>query len=196
MAFLCQVLFVPANTLLVHYAQWVEYLHYGDKAQALIDLGYITSGGVIVSFLTRPWLGQMVNRFGSQNMWMLGYILFVLGFLGNLLLTDINAMLYIFRGIICLGVAFVFTSSITYITVTTPVDRRTEAIGILGVGGFCGFFIGPLLGDFILGTTPTQTEFTAFFWLGAAFALAAMVILLFMPAFAGFDRDWAIPLIQ
>ena len=185
LAFICNLLFVPANTLLVHYAQWIEYLHAGDRERALIDLGYITSSGLIISFLARPWLGQMVNRFGSKNMWMTGYILFLAGFLSNLFITDVNALLYISRGIICLGVACVFTSSITYITVTTPIDRRTEAIGILGVSGFFGFVIGPLLGDYILGTQPTADEFQLFFWTGSGSILTSMAILLLMPKTSG-----------
>ena len=185
LAFICNLLFVPANTLLVHYAQWIEYLHAGDRERALIDLGYITSSGLIISFLARPWLGQMVNRFGSKNMWMTGYILFLAGFLSNLFITDVNALLYISRGIICLGVACVFTSSITYITVTTPIDRRTEAIGILGVSGFFGFVIGPLLGDYILGTQPTAYDFQLFFWTGSGSILTSMAILLLMPKTSG-----------
>ncbi|MEE2843104.1 MAG: MFS transporter [Planctomycetota bacterium] len=184
LAFVSNLLFVPANTLLVHYAQWIEYLH-TDRERALIELGYITSSGVIISFLARPWLGQMVNRFGSKNMWLVGYIFFLVGFLSNLFITDVNALLYISRGIICLGVACVFTSSITYITVTTPVDRRTEAIGILGISGFFGFIIGPLLGESILGTQPTIENFQLFFWTGSGCILTSMVILLFMPATRG-----------
>ena len=79
MAFLCNLLFVPANTLLVHYAQWIEYLHHGDQQKALVDLGYITSSGVIISFIARPWLGQLVNRWGSKNTWFFGYLLLILG---------------------------------------------------------------------------------------------------------------------
>ena len=185
LAFICNLLFVPANTLLVHYAQWIEYLHEGDRERALIDLGYITSSGLIISFLARPWLGQMINRFGSKNMWMIGYMLFLAGFLSNLFITDVNVLLYISRGIICLGVACVFTSSITYITVTTPIDRRTEAIGILGVSGFFGFVIGPLLGDYILGTQPTAYDFQLFFWTGSGSILTSMAILLLMPKTSG-----------
>ena len=184
LAFVSNLLFVPANTLLVHYAQWIEYLH-TDRERALIELGYITSSGVIISFLARPWLGQMVNRFGSKNMWLVGYIFFLIGFLSNLFITDVNALLYISRGIICLGVACVFTSSITYITVTTPVDRRTEAIGILGISGFFGFIIGPLLGESILGTQPTIENFRLFFWTGSGCILTSMVILFFMPTTRG-----------
>ena len=185
LAFVCNLLFVPANTLLVHYAQWIDYLRKDEPDLALIDLGYITSSGLIISFLARPWLGQMVNRFGSKNMWMVGYVFFLVGFLSNLFITDVNAFLYISRGIICLGVACVFTSSITYITVTTPADRRTEAIGVLGISGFFGFVIGPLLGDCILGTQPTAEDFRLFFWTGSGSILTSMAILLFMPATSG-----------
>ncbi|MBT4726342.1 MAG: MFS transporter [Planctomycetaceae bacterium] len=185
LAFICNLLFVPANTLLVHYAQWIDYLRKDEPDLALIDLGYITSSGLIISFLARPWLGQMVNRFGSKNMWMVGYVFFLVGFLSNLFITDVNAFLYISRGIICLGVACVFTSSITYITVTTPADRRTEAIGVLGISGFFGFVIGPLLGDCILGTQPTAEDFRLFFWTGSGSILTSMAILLFMPATSG-----------
>jgi len=185
LAFICNLLFVPANTLLVHYAQWIDYLRKDEPDLALIDLGYITSSGLIISFLARPWLGQMVNRFGSKNMWMVGYVFFLVGFLSNLFITDVNAFLYISRGIICLGVACVFTSSITYITVTTPADRRTEAIGVLGISGFFGFVIGPLLGDCILGTQPTVEDFRLFFWTGSGSILTSMAILLFMPATSG-----------
>ncbi|MBT5885098.1 MAG: MFS transporter [Planctomycetaceae bacterium] len=185
LAFICNLLFVPANTLLVHYAQWIDYLRKDEPNLALIDLGYITSSGLIISFLARPWLGQMVNRFGSKNMWMVGYVFFLVGFLSNLFITDVNAFLYISRGIICLGVACVFTSSITYITVTTPADRRTEAIGVLGISGFFGFVIGPLLGDCILGTQPTAEDFRLFFWTGSGSILTSMAILLFMPATSG-----------
>jgi len=196
MAFFCNLLFVPANTLLVHYAQWVEYLHQGDQQQALVDLGYITSSGVIISFIARPWLGQLVNRWGSKNTWFFGYLLLIVGFLGNLPLTHVDALLYLCRGIICLGVALVFTSSITYITVTTPVDRRTEAIGILGVSGFCGFFLGPLLGDFILGSAPGPDEFQMFFWCGALTIISSMIILLCLPATPGNRKTGEISLRQ
>ena len=56
-----------------------------------------------------------------------------------------------YEGIMFLGVACIFLSSITYITLTTPEERRTEAIGILGVRWFYRIFlIGPMIGDMVL----------------------------------------------
>ena len=154
LAFFSQVLFVPANAALVHYAEWVQYLYQGDEQGALLELGYITSFGAILGFISRPWLGQLVNRLGARTIWIAGYLLFIGGFMGNLLLEDVNWLIYALRGIMFLGVACIFLSSITYITLTTPEERRTEAIGILGVGGFIGFLIGPMIGDMVLGPQP------------------------------------------
>ena len=147
LAFLSQVLFVPANAALVHYAEWVQFLYRGDQEQALLELGYITSFGAVLGFISRPWLGQLINRLGARLIWIIGYLLFIAGFVLNLWITEISWLLYALRGIMFLGVGCIFTSSITYITLTTPEKRRTEAIGILGVGGFIGFLIGPMIGE-------------------------------------------------
>ena len=127
LAFFSQVLFVPANAALVHYAEWVQYLYQGDEQGALLELGYITSFGAILGFISRPWLGQLGNRLGARTIWIAGYLLFIGGFMGNLLLEDVNWLIYALRGIMFLGVACIFLSSITYITLTTPEERRTEA---------------------------------------------------------------------
>ena len=81
LAFLSQVLFVPANAALVHYAEWVQFLYRGNQEKALLELGYITSFGAILGFISRPWLGQLVNRLGARLIWILGYLLFITGFI-------------------------------------------------------------------------------------------------------------------
>ena len=102
--------------------------------------------------------------------------------MGNLLLEDVNWLIYALRGIMFLGVACIFLSSITYITLTTPEERRTEAIGILGVGGFIGFLIGPMIGDMVLGPQQAALEFERYFWMGSICVIASMSLLFFMPS--------------
>tara|TARA_B100000519_G_C14259340_1_gene446726 strand:- start:855 stop:2081 length:1227 start_codon:yes stop_codon:yes gene_type:complete len=196
LAFFSQVLFVPANAALVHYAEWVQYLYQGDEQGALLELGYITSFGAILGFISRPWLGQLVNRLGARTIWIAGYLLFIGGFMGNLLLEDVNWLIYALRGIMFLGVACIFLSSITYITLTTPEERRTEAIGILGVGGFIGFLIGPMIGDMVLGPQPGALEFERYFWMGSICVIASMSLLFFMPSPPGNVKAGSLSLIQ
>ena len=147
LAFASQSIFVIANTLLAHYARWIEFLG-GDLTQ----IGWIMGFGAFSGLLFRPWLAQFINRLGARPTWLIGYLVFSLAALGNFALTDIGPLIYLMRSASVLGAAIVFSSSLTYISQVAPESRRTEAIGILGVGGFIGMLLGPLLGDLLLGS--------------------------------------------
>lgn len=142
-----QISFVIANTLMAHYARWIDFL--GGNIQ---QVGWITGIGSTLGILFRPWIAQWINRFGARRMWLSGYMLFAGASMSNLLLTDLHPAIYIVRSCLILGAAIVFASGLTYITQTAPEHRRTEAIGLLGAGGFVGMLIGPVLGDLILAT--------------------------------------------
>ncbi|REK22395.1 MAG: MFS transporter [Planctomycetota bacterium] len=145
LAMASQMCFVIANTLLAHYARWIEFL--GGSVR---DVGFVMGCGAIFGLILRPWMGQWINRLGPQTMWLIGYAVFAVGCIGNLLLYDLGPGIYLLRSCLVLGAAIVFTSSLTYITHTAPVHRQAEAIGILGSGGFIGMLLGPVLGDVIL----------------------------------------------
>ena len=69
----------------------------------------------------------------------------------NLLLVEIGLPIYLARSGLVAGSAIVFSSGLAYITQVAPDNRRAEAIGILGAGGFIGMLLGPYLGDWLLG---------------------------------------------
>lgn len=144
-AFLSQMCFVIANTLMAHYARWIEFLG-GDLSQ----VGSIMGAGAVLGLMLRPWMAQWINRIGARAMWGIGYMAFGCAALANLWLDDIGVLIYVVRSSLFVGTAIVFTSSLTYISQTTPDHRRVEAIGIFGIGGFLGMLVGPLLGDLIL----------------------------------------------
>ena len=165
-----------ANTLIAHYARWIEHLG-GDTR----DVGWITGVGAVSALLFRPWMGQWINRLGARNMWAIGYVLFAVGSLGNLLMHELNWTLYILRATFALGVAISFSSSLTYITQTTPPNRRTEAIGSLGIAGFLGMLIGPFTGDLILGLgTRERVDFEVLFATAGAAILIPGILLAFL----------------
>jgi len=103
--------------------------------------------GAVVGLLLRPWIGQWINRFGPRATWLVGQAGFAFGSIGNLALDDLSPMIYVLRSCLVLGAAIVFASSVTYITQIAPPARRTEAIGLIGAGGFLGMLLGPVLGD-------------------------------------------------
>lgn len=154
-----QTCFVIANTLMAHYARWIEFLD-GN----LRDVGWIMGAGAVVGVLLRPAMGQWINRLGPIRMWLMGYVIFGIGALGNLGIDDLGFTIYALRSCAVLGAAFVFASSLTYISQIAPIHRQAEAIGILGVGGFVGMLVGPILGDVMLGSEDrVRNDFTALF---------------------------------
>ena len=144
-AFFSQTSFVCANTLMAHYARWIEFLG-GDLRQ----VGLVMGVSAMLGLLLRPWIALWINRMGARTMWLLGYTVFALASLINLFLSDVGVMIYIARSGVLLGAAIVFASGLTYVAKTSPDHRRTEAIGVFGIGGFLGMLLGPLLGDLFL----------------------------------------------
>ena len=146
---------------MAHYARWIEFLG-GDLRQ----VGYIMGGAATAGLILRPWMAQWINRWGSRTMWMVGYLLFIVASLGNLLITEVGPMIYVARSGLLLAGAIVFASGLTYISQIAPEHRRTEAIGILGIGGFLGMLMGPLLGDVFL-VERTRDNFASLFMIAA-----------------------------
>jgi len=176
LAFLSQTWFVLANTLVSHYARWVEHLG-GD----VVTVGQVTAAGAVVAWALRPWMGQWINRIGARNMWAIGYLVFAVGSLGNLLIYELHWSLALMRCLLFLGAALVFTSSLTYVTQAAPPERRSEAIGVLGAGGFFGMLIGPYLGDLILGSADrVRVDFVVLFVAAAASLIVPAILLLFI----------------
>jgi MFS family permease len=175
LALLAQIGFVMANTLLAHYARWIAFLG-GDVA----TVGWIMGVGSGLGLVLRPWIGQWIDRFGARTIWLAGFALFGIGTLCNLALQDTSFGIYACRSLIVLGASFVFSSSLAFIALEAPPDRRTEAIGILGVGGFLGMMLGPFLGDVILSGDRTRADFALLFGAAALALIPSAAILLML----------------
>ena len=162
-----------------HYARWIDFL--GGSLQ---QVGSIMGFAAALSLVLRPWMAQFINRIGAKRMWGIGYLVFAGGSLANLWLTGIGPGIYGVRATILFGQAIVFASGLTYIAQVTPEHRRTEAIGILGVGGFLGMLIGPYLGDVFLGGPDRQrVDFAVLFVVAAAAsALPVLSLMLLRPS--------------
>ena len=175
-AFLSQVGFVLSNTMMTHYARWIVFLG-GDDS----DVGWVMGGGAVFGLLARPWIGQWIDRSGARQMWLSGYLIFAIGTLLNLWISEPGALLYLSRAINVLGSAFVFSSSLAYITQLAPIARRTEAIGVLGCAGFLGIIIGPFCGQLLLHGDRTRDDFAGLFLIAAAALVIPVFLLLLLP---------------
>ena len=122
-------------------------------------------------------MAQWINRLGARVMWAFGLILFALSALTNLFLDQIDTEIFLVRSGLVTGAAIVFASGLTYISQTSPESRRTEAIGIFGIGGFLGMLTGPFVGDLFLANR-LRDNFEMLF-LVAALANAIPLLLLY-----------------
>ena len=171
----CQLAFVIANTLMAHYARWISFL--GGSVQ---DIGMITGTGALIGLLFRPWMGQWINRLGAKNTWAAGYLCFALGTLGNLAIHQVDWAIFALRALLMMGGALVFTSSLTYIAQIAPVERRTESIGFLGIGGFLGMMVGPFCGDLLL-QTRERSDFITLFLIASAALVVGLALIWLLP---------------
>lgn len=176
LAMFSQTCFVIANTLMAHYARWIEFL-----GGSLTQVGLIMGAGASLGLLLRPWLAQWINRLGARSMWLCGYAMFSIAALSNLALDDTELMIYACRALQVLGTAVVFTSGLTYVSQTSPDHRRTEAIGIFGIGGFLGMLLGPALGDLFLAQRERESFELLFLVAAAANLLPAIGLCLLRP---------------
>ncbi|QDT12365.1 MFS transporter [Planctomycetes bacterium K23_9] len=161
---------------MAHYARWIEFLG-GDLRQVGLVMGFGASLGLVL----RPWIAQWMNRLGARTMWAIGYGVFAAAALSNLFLYELTPLIFVCRSGIVLGAAIVFTSGLTYVSQIAPDNRRAEAIGILGVGGFLGMLVGPFLGDLFLGSSDRQhRDFVWFFAIAAIANLIPAGILVFI----------------
>lgn len=189
LALTSQTCFVIANTLMTHYARWVEFLG-GNLRQ----VGWVMGIGAASGLIFRPWLAQLINRLGAKQCWGIGYFVFAFSSIANLLIVDIGPAIYLARAANVLGAAIVFASGLTYISQIAPESRRTEAIGILGVGGFLGMLIGPFLGDYLLGDAVDVADrsrasfLNLFVVAGVANAIPALLLLTLRPSAARGER--------
>lgn len=177
LAVLSQSVFVMGNTLMTHHTRWVKALGGTEH-----DVGYVMGFGALVGLIVRPWMAQWINRIGARTMWGIGYLVFAVGALSNLLLHELAFPVYVVRSIFGFGGAIVFASSLTYVTQISPRERRTEAIGIVGAGGFIGMLVGPVLGDVLIqSSNPVSEDFNMLFLLAGCFMILPGLLLLLLP---------------
>lgn len=157
---------------MAHYSRWIEFL-----GGTLSQVGIIMGVGALLGLVLRPWMAQWINRLGARVMWACGLVFFSLSALTNLFLESIDLEVFLVRSGLVMGSAIAFASGLTYISQTSPESRKTEAIGIFGIGGFLGMLTGPFVGDLFLANR-LRDNFEMLF-LVAAIANALPLVLLY-----------------
>jgi MFS family permease len=143
------------------------------------DIGIIMGVFALASAFCRPWIAEMIDRFGRKRSYTVGCIIMTLLPLFYLLLNGPLAnyyfLLLVLRIVHGVGLAIGFTAIFTFIVDLIPINRLNEGIGMFGTSGLIGMAIGPMIAEPIL----QNYGFSAFFF--TASGLAGVALLLHLP---------------
>ena len=145
-------------------------LFIADHGGSRADIGIIMGAFFISSVFSRPWIAEMVDRFGRKRSYSIGSLIMTLLPLGYLTLGgdlgDFYLPLLGIRIIHGVGLAICMTAAFTYVADIVPAGRLNEGIGIFGVSGLTGLAFGPFVCEWLIQTS----GFRAFFLAAAAMA--------------------------
>ncbi|WP_276499102.1 MFS transporter [Pontibacter litorisediminis] len=134
--------------------------------------GLIISLFALTAGLSRPFSGKLADEIGRVPVMVVGSVVCVaMGFLYPLVGTV--AAFLLLRFVHGLSTGFTPTGKSAYVADLVPVERRGEAMGLLGLSGSLGMAAGPALGGLI------ASEYTAdamFYTSSAAAFLSVAVI--------------------
>jgi len=137
--------------------------HGGSKA----DIGIVMGATVLSSVLCRPWISEMVDRFGRKRSYGIGCMITGLVALSYLMfrgeLSGFYLLLFLVRLLHGIGLAICFTAGFTYIADIVPIERLNEGIGMFGVTALVGMAIGPVIAEIVI----RESGFQFFFLLAA-----------------------------
>jgi MFS family permease len=145
--------------------------HGGDQ----VDIGIVMGAFALASVLCRPWISDMIDKFGRKRSYAAGSLIMFLMPLAYLLfhgdLYNFYLGLLLVRVAHGIGFAICVTAAFTYIADIVPKERLNEGLGIFGVSGLAGSAVGPLIAELVL----RHYGFDALFLTASAVALVGFL---------------------
>lgn len=134
------------------------------------QVGLATTVLALVAVFTRVPFGQLVDRYGQRRFMLFGVVCFAVA---PLIYAASRGMWLLLLGRVVhgLGLAAFSTASVALGTDLAPLDRRGQALGLLGASSSVAFIVAPLMGDW----AAAHWGYTEAFILSAATAAASAV---------------------
>lgn len=137
--------------------------------------GLIISLFAITAMVSRPFSGKLSDTIGRIPVMLSGSLVCFICSLFYPLLTSIAGFMLL-RLVHGFSTGFTPTGQTAYISDIIPVQRRGEAMGLLGTAGAVGMAAGPAIG----GTLANRAGLDAMFYCSSAFGLISILIILGM----------------
>ncbi len=175
LAYVANFALVAANSLMYRFAELVAFL--GGTEQAA---GAIVGTGFAAVLFVRLYLGQGIDRYGVRTAWVISTLLFIAGSASLLFCHKVSIGIYVARTLYSIGMSGMLTCSVVHVQDMVPLNRRTEAIGILGTSGFLAMIVGANLGDGIFAIFPLgYTRFAVLSGTVAGLGVCYLALVLF-----------------
>ncbi len=137
--------------------------------------GYIISVFTLTAGLSRPFSGKLADTIGRVPVMIIGVVVcFIVGFIYPMTSSIVGFL--VIRFLHGFSTGFKPTGTAAYVADVVPINRRGEAMGVLGISGSIGMAAGPALGGFI------AVEFgnNAMFYSSSAAAMLSILVLIGM----------------
>jgi MFS family permease len=166
LCFASLLFFASFNMIIPELPEFLTQLGGADYKGLIISLFTITA------MISRPFSGKLADTIGRVPVMIFGA---VICFVCSLLypFTSTLFAFFMLRFVHGFSTGFTPTGGSAYLSDIIPVERRGEAMGILGTAGAIGMAAGPALG----GTLANQFGLSAMFYCSSFFGLVAIVIL-------------------
>ncbi|SHJ22551.1 Predicted arabinose efflux permease, MFS family [Malonomonas rubra DSM 5091] len=173
-------LFAANLSLVASFAAFFLFpLFITDHGGSQRDIGIIMGCFALASALCRPWVSEMIDRFGRKRSYSLGCTIMTLMPLLHLFfsgpLTSFYLPLLLLRAVHGIGLAICFTAVFTFIVDLIPEGRLNEGIGMFGTSGLIGLAVGPMIAEPVL----SNFGYNAYFLTAAG--LAGFGLLVHLP---------------
>ena len=147
-----------------------------DHGGSKTDVGVLMGAMALSSVLCRPWISEMVDRFGRKRSYAVGCAVMAVTPLAYFLVQgDVDTFyfpLLAIRVVHGVGVAICFTAAFTYIADIVPENRLNEGIGMFGSAGLLGMALGPIIAEAVTG----MFGFRALFLTGSVLGGLSLVL--------------------
>ncbi|MGO4294566.1 MFS transporter [Chitinophaga sp. RAB17] len=137
--------------------------------------GYIIGLFTLMAGLSRPFSGKLTDTIGRVPVMIFGSLVCVVCSLMYPIISSVGAFLLLrfFHGF---STGFKPTGTSAYVSDMVPVNRRGEAMGMVGLFSTIGMAMGPAIGGYVA----VRWNINIMFQLSAVFALLSVVILIGM----------------
>ncbi len=157
------------NMIIPELPAYLDSMGGEDYKGLIIALFTLTAG------LSRPFSGRLTDTIGRIPIMIYGVVVcFIVGFLYPIL-TTVAGFLFL-RFIHGMSTGFKPTATSAYIADVSPLNRRGEALGVLGFFGSLGMASGPVLGSYIA----SAYSINAMFYSSSVVALMSIMVLIGM----------------